>query len=537
LFAGSSSVPVVSWSWNFGNAFFSTLQNPQMLLPQGSQSVSLNVLTAAGCADTVLSNITIAPPFVADPVVPLTVCSGIAVNLIAPPGNSFLWSNGSTASTLTLNAISSLSFIVTVTNSSGCSDTSLAILNVLARPNVSAGADQRICRGDSVKLLASGGNSYLWSGGQTTALVNLKPVTSATYSVIATALNGCTQSDTIRVVVNSTPTVSFTASSSCQSKPVAFTSTSAGANPLNHFWKFGDGSFSPNVSGPLHNYALPGSYNVVLVVTDSNGCVDSAASTVLILADPVVQIKVATEPGCYDNLATYSFSGNSAFVSWQWDFLNGNTSSLASPQVVYVLQGSYPVVFSAFTAEGCTATAGANTFIDIYPLPVADFYVSGELKQFMPVYFMNRSVNATSYSWSFGDGGSSLLMEPEHIYKDSGIYTIELIAENDYGCRDTAYESINIPPGWISWIPNAFSPNEDGVNDVFTISGFGIRGFALAIYNRWGEKIYAGNNQGWNGSVRNGESQAKQDVYVYEVIITDILGEIHEKSGRVSLIR
>jgi gliding motility-associated-like protein len=537
LFSGSSSVPVASWSWNFGNALFSTVQNPQMILPPGAQSVSLSVLTAAGCADTVVTNLTIAPPFVADPVAPITVCSGTAVNLIAPPGNTFLWSNGSTASSLTLNAVSSSSFIVTVTNSSGCSDTSLVILNVLARPNVSAGADQRICRGDSVQLLASGGNTYLWSGGQTTAVVNLKPVTSDTYSVIATALNGCTQSDTIRVDVNSIPAVSFAASSSCQSKPVAFTNTSTGVNPLNHFWKFGDGSFSPGVVSPLHSYSSPGSYDVVLVVTDSIGCVDSASNIVLIVADPVVQIQVATQPGCNENLASYSFTGNSTFVSWQWNFLNGNTSSLASPQIVYVQQGSYPSSLTAITAEGCTATAGANTFIEIYPLPEADFYVSGELKQLMPVYFMNRSVNATSYSWSFGDGGSSLLIDPEYVYKEAGDYTIELIAENDFGCRDTAYESINIPPGWISWIPNAFSPNEDGVNDLFTVSGFGIRGFALVIYNRWGEKIYSGNNEGWNGSVRNGESQAKQDVYVYEITITDMLGEIHEKSGRVSLIR
>jgi gliding motility-associated-like protein len=537
IFSGSASIPVATWSWDFGNSIFSTQQNPPMLLPEGLQTVLLIVTTAAGCADTVIRNLIIPPPFIADPVLPQEVCSGVTVNLSAPPGVSYLWSNGSTASVLTLTASSSSNFIVTVTNSVGCTDTSLARLSVLPPPNLSASSDQSICKGDSVMLLATGGNSYVWSGGQTTAQIFVKPASNTSYSVIAAAVYGCTSSDTVSVFVNAIPAVGFSATSSCQSKPVLFTNVSIGASPLNYHWRFGDGSVLQNSANPSHAYALPGAYDVVLVVTDSNGCIDSAAGRVTILPDPIVQVQVTTQPGCYDNLATYSFSGNSAFVSWQWNFLNGNTTSLASPQIVYTQQGSYPASLSAVTAEGCTASAGANTFIEIYPLPVADFYVSGDLKQFMPVYFMNRSVNATSYSWSFGDGGSSLLMDPEYVYKESGDYTIELIAENDFGCRDTAYESINIPPGWISWIPNAFSPNEDGVNDVFTISGFGIRGFALAIYNRWGEKIYTGNNQGWNGSVRNGESQAKQDVYVYEVIITDILGEIYEKSGRVSLIR
>ena len=89
------------------------------------------------------------------------------------------------------------------------------------------------------------------------------------------------------------------------------------------------------------------------------------------------------------------------------------------------------------------------------------------------------------------------------------------------------------------WVPNAFTPNDDGVNDHFYVAGEGIVEAKISIYNRWGENIYQTTNnvEGWNGSVNRGSKPAQQDVYVYDILVTDVFGEKHQQYGRVTLIR
>jgi gliding motility-associated-like protein len=111
---------------------------------------------------------------------------------------------------------------------------------------------------------------------------------------------------------------------------------------------------------------------------------------------------------------------------------------------------------------------------------------------------------------------------------------------NQFGCIDTISKWIYIEPITTIFIPNAFTPNGDGTNDVFGVKGINIREVKMHIWNRWGDKIFItedGISNPWDGSVQNSSHQAKQDVYIYEAIVTDVFNKEHRYVGRVSLVR
>ena len=114
------------------------------------------------------------------------------------------------------------------------------------------------------------------------------------------------------------------------------------------------------------------------------------------------------------------------------------------------------------------------------------------MKRKSPVNFINKSQNASAYLWTFGANDSSHVTSPTYIYTDSGNYVITLVAYSNNGCQnDTAYGIIKVIDGTITiYIPNAFSPNNDGINDVFDINGVGIANYHYSIYNRWGEEVF-----------------------------------------------
>lgn len=537
LLSGSSQIPVNSWAWDLGSGTVSVGQNYTANLPAGQHNVQLSLQTLAGCRDTAIMQVIVSPAYIAPSIIPDTVCKGETAVLSANTTNSCVWSNGVTSSSISVSPASSTTYTVTITNSSGCSDTTVSHVTVKPLPVVSAGNNVVICQGDSTVLSATGADNYQWLSGVAASDYTVRPNQETLYTVVGTAINGCTATDTVRVFVNTLPLASFTAANSCNSSPVAFQNNSSGNIPLAYQWNFGDTTAIVSNQHPVHLYQHPSSYNVHLQVTDVNGCTGSVSRPVVILPDPQVSIQFDTVPGCYFNEVTYHYTGSDPFHEILWNMGNGIFSTQSAPQATYYTEGFYPVSITCVTNEGCTARASVNTFIDLYPLPVADFRIGGEPVQFMPVFFDNFSTLSDYWEWNFGDGDTSSMQHPQYVFEEVSSYTIEMIASNSYGCRDTAYETIQIKPGWLGWIPNSFTPDDDGINDVFLIYGQGIESYLMSIYNRWGELIYQGKNEGWNGLTDNGSSQAKQDVYVYEISIRDVNGNSHDKNGRVTLIR
>lgn len=226
-----------------------------------------------------------------------------------------------------------------------------------------------------------------------------------------------------------------------------------------------------------------------------------------------------------DNLSEDSISEKEYQSGWHKITLSDNCSAQNATDSVYVTV--MPPAKAAFTTIPATKI-------------IANHNIS----------FLNQSTNASSYLWTFGTKDSSKLVSPVHMYTDTGDYEVILVAYGINNCtNDTAYGFIKIISDQITiYVPNAFSPNGDGINDVFDISGVGIKSYSYNIYNRWGECIYsvqiplpplqggiASNPHGWDGNFKG--AQVPDGVYIYMFDITDVFGEHHYLNGNVTLMR
>ena len=195
----------------------------------------------------------------------------------------------------------------------------------------------------------------------------------------------------------------------------------------------------------------------------------------------------------------------------------------------------------AINSSSCTDTALVE--IIVYPSPTAEFtYESYNEYYELNVDFINNSIGATAYQWEFGNGYSSFMPEPYFTYQKLGdcIYYPTLIALNNFGCRDTTINSIALLHELEVYAPNTFTPDNNGLNDVFEVvtSDVDPNTSRLTIYDRWGILIYEqlGDNPSWNGII--GNEQAPNDVYVwiYKGILKCGYEEV-QYTGHVTLVR
>jgi gliding motility-associated-like protein len=197
-----------------------------------------------------------------------------------------------------------------------------------------------------------------------------------------------------------------------------------------------------------------------------------------------------------------------------------------------------PVVVTA--DNGCeftnsTAPATINSFADI----AAGFTLDPETGlPPLAVEFTNQTLNGVSYAWNFGDGGSSTEENPTHTYTSGGEIAIYMVATDVNGCTDTAYYSITLVGESSIIIPNIFTPNNDGSNDLLRITAQYIDSFSMTIFNRWGQVMaqidWLGG--GWDGTTMAGVA-ASEGVYYYLVNAVGFDGKIHEINGHFTLIR
>jgi len=174
-----------------------------------------------------------------------------------------------------------------------------------------------------------------------------------------------------------------------------------------------------------------------------------------------------------------------------------------------------------------------------YPYPVADFITSPSVANVFngKIEFVDRSQYAVTWHWKFGDGEESFEQNAEHYFNDVGDFKVSLTVTNVAGCEDTHTEVININP---FYIPNAFTPNGDGINDYFFNSGYllDVSSYRMSIFNRWGQEVFSAEsiNQQWDGRNSSGD-ESPQGTYVYRIEVTTRGGKEHVFTGHVNLIR
>jgi gliding motility-associated-like protein len=232
-------------------------------------------------------------------------------------------------------------------------------------------------------------------------------------------------------------------------------------------------------------------------------------------------------------------------AQWSWDLgdNNGTTNSLSFDYCFgnfsSLEPAKYTVSLTVTSDSGCVTTKTKPDYITVYPIPLALFIADPiETNIVSPdITIQDHSIGATTWSWNFGDGdtASGPVIAP-HTYADTGSYTITLLTNNQYNCTATAEQNIVIKPSSTFYVPSAFSPNGDGINDTFGGTGTFIREYSMSIYDRWGNFIFYTDDitRQWDGKM--GSVIAAQDTYVYSIEITDFKKDKYWYKGIVTLV-
>ena len=400
---------------------------------------------------------------------------------------------------------------------------------------------------------------YIWDFGDgspkvTTTTLNISHTYTAVgnylVSLVAIDSTTCNIADTAYLTIiagDNIATLDFipTKTGLCTDLSYTFTNTSSASSapfkPNTFTWDFGDGSprITTSQMPPVnHTYAGPGTYIVKLILNDPAFCNSPDSIQKTIRLSPIVKAQFTTPPlGCVPYNAIFN-NTSAGGLNFLWDFGDGSTSTQDNPTHLYTSAGSYTVKLYAFDSTSCNKIDSTFLTINVIDIPVAGFNFSPDPPQEnTAVQFTNQSTGAIKYIWYFGDGDSSLNINPSHLFTATGTYDVCLIAINSAGCRDTICLPVSAIINPLLDVPSAFTPGKFGVNSIVAVKGFGIKEMKWMIYNRWGEKVFESSSptMGWDGYYKGKLQQMDVYTYTLDVIFSD--GNKVRKVGDITLIR
>ncbi|MCY7409049.1 MAG: PKD domain-containing protein, partial [Chitinophagales bacterium] len=303
---------------------------------------------------------------------------------------------------------------------------------------------------------------------------------------------------------------------------------------------FGDGAFAAGQS-VSHVYTTPGIYTVTIYANDPNACESLDTATVVVDFTHVVQAELSEYEyfGCPPLTINFSNIGYGG-ITFFWDFGDGNTSTEQNPTHVYPNPGTYYGFEIVTDPTACKPSDTALFTVTVYDFPPTvafSFNPTTVVGYSTPIHFTNESQGASYYFWDFGDGDTSTEVNPIHTYTLTGDYLVCLTAYNDGSCPAKDCKLIHVELIPIVDVPNAFSPNGDGANDVLYVKGQDVKSLSFKVFNRWGELVFETNdiNKGWNG-IYKGMPQ-EMEVYVWELNAIFSDGKAATRSGNVTLLR
>ncbi|MCD6018909.1 MAG: hypothetical protein K0S53_2030 [Bacteroidetes bacterium] len=490
-----------TYSWSNGSTGPSITVSP-------SNNTSYTVTGASGsCYGADIANVTIGSALNVS-VNSAAICSGGTATLTASGATTYSWSNGSTGPSITVSPSNNTSY--TVTGASGsCYGADIAYVTIGSSLNVSVNS-ANICSGGTATLIASGASDYSWSNGSTGSSITVSPSNNTSYTVTGSS-NGCSGSDIAYVNVGSSLNVSVNSTSICPGENATLIASGASS----YLWSTGDTGPSITVS--------PSSNTSYTVTGSSNDCSGTDIAYVNLGS---LNISVNSATICAGETATLMANGAS---SYQWSTGDITSGILTSPMTdtSYIVTG---------TSAGCTGTATAVVTVNAKP--------NGSVNPNVSIITGNSTSLLASggaiYNWSPSTALSCTnCAEPIASPTEDTQYCVEITSSE--GCRDTACTTVSVEPKEIKcvevFVPTAFSPNGDGVNDVAQVFGNCIVTMRFLIFDRWGEKVFEGSSikDTWDGNLR-GEPM-NTAVFVYYLKATLVNGEHVSLKGNITLVR
>ena len=464
-----------------------------------------------------------------------TVCAGNSVFMTAfGNGTAFTWSpsvglQNPYSAIVAASPPASQSYTV-LTSLNGCTNTAYTTLSVIVNPIISAAAvDQTICIGKSTNLVASGANSYNWIPGSslnftTGNVVVASPKQNTTYTL--QGFNGvCNGSTTIDVVTLDVPQLQITGSKPelCLGERMFLTATGAQKytwQPTNTLFMSPGDSIAQAAPQVNTNYSITG-VNQLGSVT----CVSQMQYSVIVrnYVIPVVSDSVEICPGEKTRLVctggtTYTWTPNFGLLS------SSGPTVVASPtaSTIYNVNASYN--------GACGGNATVMVSVKPGPTVTASADTSYNLSQVMII----RAMSNGSVNWVQGEAIECTDCNETRIYAShDGCYVVQ--AQNETGCLAYDEVCIEVTEDFSIYLPNTFTPNNDGINDIFAVYGENISEVKLAVYDRWGAKVFYSEDvlKGWDGSYK-GET-CKNDIYTWVLSYKGLDRKTYHRTGHVSL--
>jgi gliding motility-associated-like protein len=397
----------------------------------------------------------------------------------------------------------------------------------------------------SISSVVIGGTppyTYLWNNLQITSLIT--NLSSGWYQVVVTDDNLC--QTTLTHQLNQPMLIDLTGDNSeviCFGEDVYLSVSQINAiTPYNIIW-------TNSVNATTNNndtWVVPPSnttYTATLV--DNNGCTATHNFNVIVNPLPDPSFTQSDITGCNPKCIDFSIINPNPNYTYDWSMGTGANRTGSMFSYCYSKDGLYDIGVIATTNLGCKDTIYKPNHIIINLSPTAQFSISPEsVTDIMSPYFEfgNLSKDGMTYFWSFGDSQTSTDENTEHSYISSGEYCIKLIATSSYNtgiptCSDSIINCVTINPLSVLYIPEAFTPNGDGINDYFFVKSSRIYDYHLTIFNRWGSTIFQTYDLEtvWDGTY--GTNIVQDGVYYYFVSYRDVEMKIYVKNGTVTLLK
>lgn len=367
-------------------------------------------------------------------------------------------------------------------------------------------------------------------------------------TLIVTSAFGCADTATRSIVIHPAPVNSMLLDPNCFGQSTTLTSNSTIPQGTIETTQWFMDAGPVNYVGPVatHTFSSAGFFPITVQTQSDQGCITLLTDTLEIWPLPRVAFIPTDTVRCVNEPVTFTDAStipppytNSA---WQWSINGTLTGDGPILTAAFDTAGTYSVGLVVTSGNGCQDSLAVADLITVHPLPIAGFYPDPARTGILTpeIQVADTAQLAVEWAYDLGDGHTSTDRQPVHTYATFGTYLIQQIVTSIHGCLDTAYQQLVIDPDLLIYVPNAFTPDGDGINDAFlpSLDGFAVREYNLTIWNRWGELIFETNDESvaWDGSL--GGSLVQDGVYIWQIDLhaQDFVGRKRLR-GHVTVLR
>ncbi len=565
----TSSSSMFSWSFADGNATNAQTAQPSFTwATPGQKTVTLSVADAM-CISTLESQaITVFAIPQASFSAPDHACLGTTIDLNytgnAGVAAQYSWNLAGASGT---NPVSNAPFGVQWTTTgikqislqvqeNGCSSAIFTHnIDVKTPPVVYAGTDQLLCSGDTITLEASGnaGLQYKWfpTGGlNADTIANPELSLRAVHSYVDTlqfrveANDGyCRASDTLFVTLAPMPEAQFSVPvPQCfEGNSFDFKADGAYTDDATFSWNFGANAYSHTPyeknQDNIH-FEQEGTHPVSLIISQYGCTSERFTREITVFGHPDAQLSVSPTKGCVPLQSTFSAGNANPSNTYTWNFGDGRTGTGQSVSHTYQVSGYMTVELLVNDSNGCKTIVREEGAVEVLERPIAGFSIYPELVYLgSEVGLTNLSHNA-KFSYYIIDNDTILGATTAYSFSSEGTHLITQVVVNSKGCQDEISHQVLVEHATTLFIPTAFTPNNDGNNDLFKIEGTELYQYNLIVFDRWGTEVFSSRdiNEGWTGYDLGGEP-LPEGVYGYMLEARDKDNQDIRESGQVTLIR